>query len=57
MTQMNTCDAFKLFWTSGTVLHYCNIPIYKHANTLILSISATVLTHPVAVHYIILPKN
>jgi len=57
MTEMNTCDAFKSFWTSRTVLHYCNIPIYKHAHTLILSISATVLTYPVKAYYLLLPTN
>jgi len=30
---VNTCDVFNSFWTSGMVLHYCNIPIYKHAHT------------------------
>jgi len=54
---MNTCDAFKTFWTSRMVLNYCNIPIYKYANTLILYISAPVLTYPVAAYYLILPKN
>jgi len=57
MTEMNTCDAFNPFWTSRIVLHYCNIPIYKHAHTLILSISATELTYPVAAYYLTLPKN
>jgi len=57
MTQMNTCNAFKSFLTSRMVLNDCNIPIYKHANALILSISAKELTYPAEAYYLILPKN
>jgi len=54
---MNTCNAFKSFLTSRMVLNDCNIPIYKHANALILSISAKELTYPAEAYYLILPKN
>ena len=40
MTAVNTCDISNSFWTSKIVLHYCNIPTYKHNHKLIPSISA-----------------
>ena len=55
--EVNTCDVSNSFWASKMVMHYCNILIYKHVHTLILSISAPILTNPRQAYSLILPNQ
>jgi hypothetical protein len=57
MMEVNTCYVSNSFWASKKVLYYCNILIYKHAHTPILSTSAPVLAIPHPAYSLILPNS